>query len=101
VENGTAPERKRMKRVRLIISGDVVGVGFRSWVRNQAKTLQLTGLVKNLEDKTVEVVVEGNEQALQKLTDLCKRGPDVAWVEHVDIKWQKATGEFVLFEVLY
>ncbi len=90
-----------MKRIHLIISGDVTGVGYRSWAKRQAKELGLMGWVKNREDKTVELVAEGNEEVLKKLVVVCKKGPDVAWVERVDAEWLDATGEFVIFEVVY
>lgn len=90
-----------MKRVRAIISGDVIGVGFRSWVRRLAQDNHLNGWVTNREDKTVELVAEGTREALETLIAACNRGPDVSWVEHVEVKWEKETGEFVSFEVLY
>jgi len=90
-----------MKRVRLIISGDVVGVGYRAWALRQAQDLRLTGWIKNGEDKTVELVAEGEKEALEKFVAACRKGPDVSWVERVDIQSEKATGEFVAFEVLY
>lgn len=90
-----------MKRVRVIISGDVIGVGFRSWVLHKAKELTLSGFVKNREDDTVEVVAEGHKEALDALLAACNKGPDVAWVERTHVFWQQATGEFVGFEVVY
>lgn len=88
-----------MKRVHVIISGDVVGVGFRSWVRGRAKNLGITGWVKNRDDDTVEIMAEGKD--LEKFVKECRRGPDVAWVKDIDATWTEATGEFVSFEVLY
>jgi acylphosphatase len=90
-----------MHRVHLIISGDVQGVGYRSWVLNEAKKRQLTGWVKNREDDAVELVAEGSKSDLENLIKACHKGPDVAWVEHVDVTWESATNEFVGFEVLY
>lgn len=90
-----------MKRVHLIISGDVQGVGFRAWVRGQAKELNLMGWVKNREDGAVEIAAEGKKEDLEVLIKHCKKGPDVAWVEHVDVSWKKASYEFVSFEVVY
>ena len=51
-----------MKRIHLIISGDVQGVGYRAWTKRQAKDLGIVGWVKNREDKAVELVGEGEEQ---------------------------------------
>jgi acylphosphatase len=90
-----------MKRVRLFISGDVLGVGYRAWMKRQAKALGVAGWVKNREDKIVEIIAEGNEQELKQLINMCKRGPDISWVERVDTRWERATGEFIGFEVLY
>ena len=90
-----------MKRVHAIISGDVIGVGYRSWAKRQAKQLGLSGWVKNREDDTVELVAEGPEEKLQAFIKQCHRGPDVAWVKKVDWIWQEAPAEFADFEVLY
>ncbi len=90
-----------MKRVRLIISGDVQGVGFRAWTRLQARELSLTGWVKNREDGAVEIVVEGAKEGLTQFISRCRKGPEVAWVEKVDVAWSEQAGEFAGFEVIY
>lgn len=90
-----------MKRVRLIISGDVQGVSFRAWTRKQAKELGLVGWVKNRPDGAVEVVAEGNKSDLEELMKRCHNGPEIAWVETVDATWQDATHEFIEFAVVY
>ncbi len=90
-----------MKRVHLVISGDVIGVGFRAWVQHYARDKFLTGWVKNREDKSVEVVAEGPQGKLSEFVRDCHHGPEVSWVEHVRTEWQKGTGEFIYFEVLY
>jgi len=88
-----------MKRVHLIISGDVVGVGFRAFVLRCAQDRSLTGWVKNTKNKQVEVVAEGKN--LGDFVNMCRKGPDVAWVQNVEVSWYKATGEFPSFEVIY
>jgi len=90
-----------MKRVHLIISGDVVGVGYRTWAKRHARDLGIGGWVKNREDRTVELIVEGEMEALVTFIASCKKGPDVAWVKDVTVTWQDAIGEYVDFEVLY
>ena len=90
-----------MKRAHLIISGDVIGVGYRSWVLRLARNLGLVGWVKNREDRIVELVAEGEKEALEKLIAACSKGPDVSWVEGVRVEWAKASGEFLDFTVLY
>ncbi|HCM38084.1 MAG: Acylphosphatase [Candidatus Gottesmanbacteria bacterium GW2011_GWB1_43_11] len=90
-----------MKRVHIIISGDVQGVGFRAWMRGQALKLGLTGWVKNRPDKTVEAVVEGSEEKLRELIKDCHHGPDVDWVTDVQTTWGKYQNEFMTFEVRF
>jgi acylphosphatase len=89
-----------MKRIHLIISGDVQGVGYRAWVRREALKLNLSGWIKNREDGAVELRAEGVEVALQKLIDLCKKGPEVGWVKEVSVKWNDYTGEYKTFEIV-
>lgn len=88
-----------MSRVHLVISGDVIGVGFRSWARRQAQDLNLLGWVTNREDDTVEIVAEGPKEKLESLVRLCRVGPDVAEVSDVQIVWEEPLGQFVSFEV--
>lgn len=90
-----------MKRVHLIISGDVQGVGFRAWALRYAQGKPLTGWVKNREDRSVEIVAEGPKAVLEDFAKVCQHGPEVAWVEQIDVQWQEATGEFVTFAVVY
>jgi len=90
-----------VKRVHLVISGDVVGVGYRAWALRQAQDLRLSGWIKNRDNKTVELVAEGEKQALEKFIDFCKKGPDLAWVEHIEVKWLPVSGEFMDFAVVY
>ncbi len=90
-----------MKRVRIIVSGDVQGVGYRSWAKGKAKELGLSGWVKNRDDGAVEIVAEGSKSKLEEMIVLCQKGPEVAWVKEVIVEWEKAVGEFVVFEVVY
>lgn len=90
-----------MKRVHLIISGDVQGVGYRAWVRGEAKEHNLVGWVKNREDGAVEVVAEGSRKTLEELVERCQRGPEMSWVKNVDIQWCDATNKFSLFDIVY
>jgi acylphosphatase len=90
-----------MKRVRLIVYGNVQGVFYRANTRNKASQLGLKGFVKNLPDGTVEVVAEGPEGKLNALIEFCRNSPGYSNVSKVDVKEEKATGEFERFEVRY
>lgn len=59
----------------------------------------MTGWVRNREDGAVEVIAEGEEEKLKQLLLLCKKGPEIAWVDGVEVNWQDARGEFLTFEI--
>lgn len=89
------------KRIHLFIRGDVIGVGFRAWTLRQAQSKQLTGWVRNYNQKTVEAVFEGEEEKIKQMLVLCHKGPEVSWVEKVEERWEEATKEFAGFEIRY
>lgn len=74
-----------IKKVRLIISGRVQGVGFRFWVKGKVKELGLNGWVRNLETGQVEVVLEGEESLVKKMVCKCKQGPMLARVDKMEV----------------
>ena len=73
-----------MKRVRIIIKGKVQGVLFRKFVKDNADKLSIRGYVENKEDY-VEAVFEGEDMAVDRMVDLCRKGPDGAEVENVEL----------------
>jgi len=90
-----------MKRVHLMISGDVQGVFFRHNTNKVANKLGLTGFVRNLPGGNVEVVAEGDEDKLKELIEFCKKGPIGAHVENVKIEYEEPKNEFYTFSVRY
>lgn len=70
--------------VRCVISGRVQGVGFRYATLEKALALGLTGRVRNLPDRRVEVVACGEERAVTALCNwLLWQGPTMARVSEV------------------
>jgi len=90
-----------MKRIRIIVTGNVTGVFFRDNTKKQAVKLGLVGYVKNLEGGGVEVVAQGDEEALQELVKYCHSGPQFARVESVKVEELESADEFNSFEVEY
>lgn len=90
-----------MNRVHVFITGDVIGVGFRAWILRQAQDFQLTGWVKNVFEpiKGVEAVFEGKKENVEKMIELCKKGPEVSWVENVEVTSEQSTGSFDGFTI--
>lgn len=89
----------KKKRAHLLISGRVQGVWYRGSTREQADKLGLTGWVRNCESGQVEVIVEGEDAAIDKLVSWCREGPSMARVTGIRIEFDDYRGEFVGFRV--
>lgn len=74
-----------MKRVRVIVRGDVQGVGFRAATAEEARRARVAGWVRNLSDGNVEVEAEGTAGAVDGLIKWLRRGPSLARVTAVEI----------------
>ncbi len=81
------------------ISGDVQGVGFREYARRRAASLGLAGYVRNRPDGSVEVVFEGDAEAVRAAVESMRDGPRAARVRDVDVVWSAPTGKFADFRV--
>jgi acylphosphatase len=80
-------------RARVRVHGRVQGVFFRAETRNRARSLGLSGWVRNCPDGSLEAVFEGERERVQSMVDWCGRGPSGASVERVDVGWEEAVGE--------
>jgi len=78
-----------MKQAHVFISGNVQGVGYRYFVKSNARKLGLTGWVRNTEDGGVEVLLQGEEYLIEKMIAQCKEGPFLAEVEHIGFEWEE------------
>jgi acylphosphatase len=70
-------------------------VNFRSFVETRARFLGLGGYARNVPDgRSVEVVAEGPQEALEQLLGYLHEGPRSARVEGVDVQWGEAAGDY-------
>jgi acylphosphatase len=90
---------KETVRVHVQISGRVQGVCYRWFTRDAADEIGVTGWVRNLPDGAVELVAEGSRDRIELLLDYCRRGPDLARVDDLEIEWEEPTGEFGGFSI--
>ena len=88
-----------MQQAHVFISGTVQGVGYRYFVRSNAKKLGLTGWVRNAEDGGVEVVLQGEKEKIEEMIGLCRKGPMLSEVEHIGFEWEEGEEEFTEFTV--
>lgn len=88
-------------RVRVVLTGRVQGVFFRGTARDVAIGLKVNGWVKNRWDRTVELVIEGEEQAVGKMVSWCRQGPAGALVTGITVTKEPFEGTFQTFKVSY
>ena len=81
-------------RVHVFVSGKVQGVFFRSSTKFLAEKLGLSGWVRNLIDGRVEAVFEGDKEAVEKMVEWCRKGPESARVTGLEVVAEDPLGEF-------
>ncbi len=86
-------------RAHVLISGFVQGVGYRQFVKLNARNLELKGFVTNLPDRRVEAVFEGEKESIEKMIEQCRKGPFLSEVENIDVNWSEKE-EFSDFNVI-
>lgn len=87
------------ERLEAVIHGRVQGVGFRVFALREARSLGLTGWVRNEPDGGVRCVAEGPRDALERLLGELRDGPRGAHVDRVDERWSPAIGDLGGFDV--
>jgi acylphosphatase len=90
-----------MKRIHIYVSGLVQGVYFRQNTMIQAELLGLKGWVRNLTDGRVEIICEGSDESVDRLTAWCNIGPGGARVESINIQQEEFKNEFNKFRILH
>ena len=84
---------------RFLISGRVQGVGFRYFAQETAAREGISGWVKNLPDRCVEVIAEGEAESIERLERALRHGPPGARVEDVEVEDRMPTGRDTGFSV--
>jgi acylphosphatase len=96
------PEEDRVngrKRLHVIYSGRVQGVGFRYTAKNVAMGFEVAGIVRNLADGTVELVAEGLKDELEGFQQAIRESGLGSLIANENVSWQDAKNEFRGFEI--
>lgn len=72
-----------MATCHLTIIGLVQGVGYRAWLSGQAQKAGVNGWVRNRTDLSVEALLEGPSDVIERLIRSCYQGPPSSKVESV------------------
>lgn len=73
-----------IKEVYIKIEGRVQGIGFRWWAVHKAEEIGgISGWVTNAADGSVEMMMSGEEEAIDAMVLACHKGPPLARVDRV------------------
>ena len=88
------------KSVRIYIDGSVQGVFFRAFIKENAERYDVKGFTRNLESGKIEVFLEGNVNEVNKMIELCKKGPKHSQIRKVEIKPERFQ-DLKVFKILH
>jgi|TARA_Y100000034_G_C6612687_1_gene266858 acylphosphatase len=88
------------KSIRLYIDGTVQGIFFRSFVKENAERYNVKGFTRNLENGKIEIFLEGDSNDVNKMIELCKKGPKHSQIKNIEMKEETFQG-FKNFKVLH
>lgn len=73
------------KHVNVTVLGRVQGVAFRYRALEKAQDMGITGFARNMNDGSVYLEIEGEEEDLEQFLKWCQEGPTLAEVEKVEV----------------
>ncbi|MGE4554914.1 MAG: tRNA pseudouridine(55) synthase TruB [Candidatus Paceibacterota bacterium] len=90
---------KDLLKVSAYLKGRVQGVGFRFFVFNIAKAMNICGRVMNLKDGGLFLEGKGAFKDLEVFLNKIKKGPPLAKVESIEVLFEKPTSNFSDFRI--
>jgi acylphosphatase len=88
------------RRMTVLYSGRVQGVGFRYTVKTVATGFDVTGTIRNLPDGQVEVIAEGRREELEAFREALPHAGLAGFIRDEKVEWADATCEFRGFEIV-
>ncbi len=79
-------------RKKVLVSGRVQGVFFRDSCRRYAQEQGIAGSARNLADGRVEVIAEGEPDAVERVVEWCRSGPRHADVDSLEVTDEEPQG---------
>ena len=94
------PLNSTRRRLQLIYSGRVQGVGFRYTAKTVATGFEITGTIRNLTDGRVELIAEGNRTELEAYRMELHAAGLAGFIQDEQVIWAEAKNEFRGFEII-
>ncbi|MDO8625827.1 MAG: acylphosphatase [Candidatus Diapherotrites archaeon] len=88
-------------RLHALLFGRVQGIGFRFFVQFLATGRKLKGFVRNLPDRSVEIVAVGSRESLESFWSAVQKGHPLARIEKYTLDWEKNPESFKGFQIRY
>ena len=85
----------------VIVSGRVQGVWYRGYTQRAASAAGVHGWVRNLPDRRVEAVLQGERAAVESVIAFMRTGPPGASVTDCVVSWRPAGERFHGFDIRY
>jgi acylphosphatase len=89
------------KRVVTRVAGQVQGVSFRAYAHQEARSLGLSGWVRNRPDGTVETVLEGEAEKIARMIAWLHAGSPHAKVTEVEVTEVQPLNDTTVFTIRY
>jgi len=85
----------------VVVSGRVQGVWYRGATRRFAEAAGVHGWVRNLPDRRVEAVLQGDRAAVERVIEFMSEGPPGAAVTGVAVSFRPAAEAYRGFDIRY
>ncbi|WP_165771596.1 MmgE/PrpD family protein [Vreelandella nigrificans] len=76
-------EEEHRDSLYFVLEGKVTNVGFRRWIKNKAKALEIKGWVRNIGDNKIEGLFQGVNDRVRALLNSCAAGPEKSSVKRI------------------
>ncbi|MFA5992138.1 MAG: acylphosphatase [Candidatus Pacearchaeota archaeon] len=88
------------KAAKIVVIGTVPMLFFGNYIKEHADNLDLKGFVRNVEDGSAEILIEGEIDNVDRMYELCKEGPKHAVIRDVQMTETKFQ-DFKEFQILH
>lgn len=87
------------KSIRLYLTGTVQSLFFREFIKKNAEANDVKGFFRNRDDGRAEIFLEGSADNVNRMIEICKRGPQHAQIRNIEEKEERLQ-DFKEFKIL-
>ena len=88
------------QRLTVLYTGRVQGVGFRYAAKSVAAGFEITGVIRNLPDGRVELIIEGRPAELDAFRAALRDSGLAGLIDNERLQWESAQGKFRGFDII-